>query len=120
MSVGKLKGLQVRLNKMLSEADLLKADISRKQKELALKNTNIQDIKKQIQSLNSPTSPRITEHAYLRYLERVKGNNLAEIEAEIITPELMKMIDILGGSGTFPSNGFNIVMKEYNIITITQ
>ena len=70
--------------------------------------------------LGNATVPRVSEHAVLRYLERVKGYNIAEVEHAILTPKVLKMIETLGGTGKFPGDGFTIVMKDYTVTTITE
>jgi hypothetical protein len=61
---------------------------------------------------------KVTEHAIIRYLERVKGLDIEEIEKEILTDSLKDMVTNLGNTGTFPGNGFRILMKDGTITTI--
>lgn len=65
---------------------------------------------------------KVTDHAALRYLERVKGTLDREaLDAEIVTDELQGLVDRLGGSGRIPlpGSGFTVVLKDYAIITVT-
>lgn len=59
----------------------------------------------------------ITEHALLRYLERVKGIDLAAVREEILTPTVREQIALLP-SGTFPVNDFKLRVKQRTVVTI--
>lgn len=66
------------------------------------------------------SEPKVSDHAMLRYFERVLGFDLRQIEAEILCEELKKMTDTLGKSGKFPVKDFKVVMKNNTITTITK
>ncbi len=72
------------------------------------------------QALNNDNSVKISEHAIIRYMERVKGLNISDIEKQILTDEVLSLIDKLGGSGKYPVNNFQIVVKDYTITTVVQ
>lgn len=59
---------------------------------------------------------KVTEHAMLRYFERVLGFNLEEIEEKIVSgiSETQKEL----GNGTYPSGLFKVVVKENTVVTI--
>jgi len=60
----------------------------------------------------------VTEHAMLRYLERVKGMDLEALRSEILTDNLKLQIETLG-SGKFPiMRGVMAVVRGKNIVTI--
>jgi predicted transcriptional regulator len=59
----------------------------------------------------------VTEHAMLRYLERVIGLDLNDIREEIITDQLKKQWGALG-SGKYPVKNFKVVIKQNMIVTI--
>lgn len=62
---------------------------------------------------------KITDHAVIRYLERVKGIDINIIRNQIIKEEIIPHMKILGGSGRFPiKDNYIIVMKDYKVITI--
>jgi len=77
-------------------------------KERILLITKINDMKK--------GELKVTEHAMLRYFERVLGFNLEEIEEKIVSEisEAQKEL----GNGTYPSGVFKVVVKENTIVTI--
>lgn len=62
----------------------------------------------------------VTDHALIRYLERVKGLDRAALEAEIVTDELQGLVDQIGGSGRIPlkASGFTVVLRDYAILSL--
>ena len=61
----------------------------------------------------------VSEHAVLRYLERVKGIDLNSIKKEILSDYTLKFIEKLKGNGVFPNEkGFSLKVKDNVVITI--
>lgn len=66
-----------------------------------------------------PKAIKVSDHAVLRYLERQAGIDVQAIKQAILDdPKLPGFIETLGGSGKFPVNGFQVVMKDYTVVTI--
>ena len=62
--------------------------------------------------------PVVTEHAILRYLERVRGVDIEAIRQEMLDPKIVGFIDTLG-SGLIPHpNGYKLVVKKRVIVTV--
>lgn len=60
----------------------------------------------------------LTEHAILRYLERVHGLNINEVQDKILTEELKAMVEKLG-NGKYPiGHGVRAVVRNNAIISI--
>lgn len=61
---------------------------------------------------------RLSDHALLRYLERVKGLDLDALRAEMLSKTLEDKIIALG-TGEFPSDdgSYYLVAKGYNVVT---
>lgn len=116
--IRKIKQLQSQLKKLIDDAEILKIDFLLKQKEYNEKKKLISDLEKIINDLNNKKELKVSEHAILRYLERVKGINIGEIEKEILSENVRKMVDVLGGSGKFPNNGYQVVLKDYIVTTV--
>lgn len=114
----KLKGLVSQLKKMEGDAEALKIEVQNKQREYSSKLRAIETIKEQINKLEKQNGVIVTEHAILRYLERVKGINLADISKEILTDEIKKFVAVIGGNGTYPNNGFSVKIVDYKIVTV--
>lgn len=114
-----LKGLQVRLQRTSNSLD----EVSKEFKILSKNKSELEEYRKFLNSeinriQNSNKEIIISEHAMLRYIERIKGINLDEIKTEILTPQLLSTVKTMG-NGKFPSgNGFRAVVKDNTIITI--
>lgn len=114
----KRKQLQSQLNKLQSDSEILKIEIKNKQVEYNQKIQLIKELQKSINSLSKNGKIKISEHAIVRYLERVKGINLSEIEKEILTEEVLELISKLGGSGKYPIGNHQVVLSDFTITTI--
>lgn len=114
----KIKGLKSQLKIMQGDAESLRIEVSNKQREYSAKLKSIKNLKEQIDNFEKNKNIKVSEHAIVRYFERVKGFDISEIENEILTDEVLKVIEKLGGTGGFPNKDFKVVMKDYTVITI--
>ena len=78
-----------------------------------------QSIKEEIKKLTTKSTEIIvSEHAILRYFERVLGFNLDDIKKEICTEEFLNLANTLG-NGTYPiGESARAVVKNNVIVTI--
>ena len=116
--VRKIKQLQSQLNVMIGDSEVLKIEVANKQREYNQKLQAIAKLKKIIDSLNRNSNVKVSEHAIIRYMERVKGVDISEIEKEILTDDVLLWVEKLGGSGKYPVSDFHIVMKDYTVTTV--
>lgn len=87
------------------------------QKEHAKAQQQLETVKKDI-NLATDTEPTVTEHAIIRYLERVMGLDLDNIRNEILSPEVATQIKALGG-GKYPiGDGHKAVVKGMAVVSI--
>lgn len=114
----KVKQLQTQLDTIKADVSVLKTEISNKRRELELKQKIESSLRTEINKLDIDQVPRVSEHALLRYLERVKGIDIAAAEKEILSDGVLKLVDQLGGNGQYPADGFSVVMKNYTVTTI--
>ena len=116
--IRQLKLLQSQLNIMLAEAAALRVEVTIKQKEHNQKLQSIENLKKEMAKLNSDEVLKVSEHAIVRYFERVKGFDIKEVEKEILSKQVVELVEKLGGNGSYPNNGFSVLMKNYTVTTI--
>ena len=114
----KLKGLQGQLQSAKGQAESLKIEVANLQRAYGQKLEVVKGLTSEIAKLNKAPVLRVSEHAMLRYFERVLDCNLAGIESHILTLELRKMVDTLGGSGTFPVEDFSVVVRDYTVVSV--
>jgi hypothetical protein len=114
----KLKQLQGQLEKEKAEHSVImmqKKDILKKE----------QDINKKISRIQTEIANYVgkdltmSEHAILRYVEKVQLVNPNDVPGIVITEELKKMHRVLG-NGEYPmgDSGFSLIIKNNIIVTI--
>ncbi|MEL4307389.1 hypothetical protein [Joostella sp. CR20] len=113
-----IKGLKSQLKTLEADAEILKLELSNKQKEYVSKLEAVKNLKEKISNLDSSNTLKVSEHAIIRYFERVKGYDISEIENEILSNEVVSLVQKLGGTGGYPSGGFKVLMKNYTVTTI--
>ena len=99
----RLEGVKTKADADLAELETKRAELAAQLAELGEKRIKVSD------------------HAAVRYLERMRGLDRPALDAEIITDELQGLVDRLGGTGKFPlkDSGFGVVMRDYTIVTVT-
>lgn len=112
------KQLQSQLNNMRADADALKIEIANKQREYNQKLQAIEKLKNEMVKLTNSENLKISEHAIVRYFERVKGFDIEQVEKEILSEQVVKLVEQLGGNGQYPNEGFSVVMKNYTVTTV--
>lgn len=92
-----LKSLQSRLEKEKAELGVIQRQINDLKENSKVHNQRISSILHQIKLL-AEKDLVLTEHAKLRYLERVELIPIDQIEAKIITDELKRVWKIVGNA----------------------
>ncbi len=119
--VRKLKGLQSQLKLLEGDAEALLIEVSTKQREYNQKVQAVKKIREEIKSIDVDKTIKVSEHAIVRYFERVKGYNISDIEKEILSQEVVSMAEKLGGNGSYPNTGgFKVLMKNFTVTTIIE
>lgn len=113
-----VKHLKSQLAIMQGDAESMKIEISNLQKSLSQKLKDAEVMKMRINNIDSNGKIKVSEHAIVRYFERVKGFDIKEIENEILSDEVLKMVDVLGGNGAYPNKGFQVKMSNFTVTTI--
>lgn len=60
--------------------------------------------------------PSVSDHALLRYLERVYGFDVEKIRKEILTPNVVTALK--AGASTVKQDGINLVLKGNSVVTV--
>lgn len=113
-----LKGLETQLSKVRAEIDVLKAEADRTRSRLNLANEHRVNLESRIRALQTETAePKVSEHAILRWLERVDGVNLEEVKARILSGNTATAIKF-AKSGNVTTEGHKIVFRDYTVVTV--
>lgn len=118
--VRQIKAMQSQINQTEADIIVLKIELNEKQKEYNNKLIHLKGLKVKVANIENNKKLKVSEHALLRYFERVKGFDLSQIEKEILTESVLKLVDILGGDGTYPNEDHSVVMKNYTVTTIVE
>lgn len=113
-----LKGLESQLHKAESEVALCKVELLSKQKEYDTLRKNLNIIKEKISKLTSNTEIIISEHALLRYVERVLNIDIEEISNSILTDQFKTLVYTLGDGKIPLNNDFTAIVKDNVVTTI--
>lgn len=113
-----LKGLQSQVNKMKAEIDLDQSDLVNKQRLLSYKRKALKELKDKIDSFSANKELIVSEHAILRYLERVQGIDTDKVVASIKNDTIMGLYEKLGGNGKYPCDDFTAVISNNVVTTI--
>lgn len=111
-----LSNKEVELKGLREQFKQLKNDIHRKQQ-------STDKLKKRIEMIETNTNLHVSEHALLRYIERVLGIDIKDIENEILSDDVKNLIEQLGGNGKYPNMSktkepYQVVMKNNVVTTI--
>jgi hypothetical protein len=87
-------------------------------RELALKVKRSKELQEKIKNILSSDTLEITEHAMVRYFERVCGYDLEVIKQGIVSQELKAKAMALGTNFETQCDGYTVVVKNSRIVTI--
>lgn len=113
-----LKSLQTRrakLQKDLEECRRERTEVHKLETEI---QNSLSSVDKQIGELVDK-KPVVSEHAIIRYLERVKGMDIDLIRREILTEKNVETIKTIGRGKIPIGNGFKLVVKDNIVVSVT-
>lgn len=116
-----LKQFQSQLSAIENDIIALKSELSIKNREMTQKETIRKELKRKIENFGRFDDIIVSEHAILRYLERIGGLNIDEIQAKILSKSVMELINSLDANdGQYPvkEEGFSIKLKNKVVVTI--
>lgn len=64
------------------------------------------------------TSPEVSDHAVVRYLERVAGVDIEAVRRLILADVVRKAVETFGTGKVQHPDGFRVVFEERNVVTI--
>ncbi len=117
MNLKPLQTLSVRLNEEYAVLEQQAAHIGT---QIAVNRTEFAKVQKQIAQLTKKEI-QVTEHALLRYVERVLNVDINQLKSNILTDNNRAIIDF-AGSGTcrIKSNGIEFVVKDRQVISVVK
>jgi hypothetical protein len=113
-----LKGYQSQLAKAQADAQVAAAALSAAQREHSLAQNKAKQLEAKIKELQeSSVEPIVSEHAMLRWLERVNGLSLDQVRAVILGDGTADMIKFMK-SGKISKDGHTLIVKNNTVVTV--
>jgi len=113
-----LKFLQVRITQLKTKLNGLLVTKKDLDKDISTTTRQLQNSEQELRKLqNESVEPIVSEHAIIRYLERVQKIDIEQIKKEILTDKIKALIDALR-SGRFSEKNFIVQVKNRVVTTI--
>jgi len=114
----RLKQLQSRRAKLEVELEQVGQELTRVQEKHATVTQDLSNVLGQINSLTT-TAPVVSEHALLRYLERVQGIDLDEVRSRILSERTIGVINTLDTCPRLPiGEGVALVVENRRVVSV--
>lgn len=113
----KIKSIQVQITKFQEEIKNYNLQLQDIQLDIATKQQQIKNYQCELKKLKSSKEIIISEHAILRYIERVMKIDMEKLNHEIMSKELQSSIKNLG-NGTYPHKNHLLKIVDNVVVTI--
>lgn len=71
-----------------------------------------------IEKIKNRRKINVSDHAVIRYLERVLGMDIEELKQDIITDDIARKIKAMGNGNYGIEGGFRMIVKDNVVLTI--
>lgn len=113
---GEIRFIVTKLNDVKEKLVELQQQKDELDKSISAYKGMMSTFEKQINKLRNPDVPKVSEHALVRYFERIEGFDLQEISNFILSPNNLSLIEQLG-DGTYPLNETHKFVVKSNTVT---
>lgn len=116
------KARQLRSQLARHKADIatITGKIGALERDLKAKRTGQAKIEAQLEKLEAEAAVKVTDHAVIRYLERVQGLDVVAVRRQILHPAVIEAVSVLGGNGSYPHpDGYVLKMAGGVVVTVT-
>ena len=115
---GKIKSIQVQITKIEEEIKNYNLQLQNIHLDITTKQQQIQKYQEELKKLKTSNDIIISEHAILRYIERVMKIDMVKLANEIMSDQFKKSITTLG-NGTYPYKNHLIKVVDNVVVTVT-
>jgi septal ring factor EnvC (AmiA/AmiB activator) len=115
-----IKSLRDKRNDLNSKISIYTHQLKTAQEEIKKLSKEMSSIDTKIRNLEQPPKKQkisITDHALLRYLERIHGFNIKNLRETLLTEKVVSYINNYK-SGKITENGITYVFKNRVVVTI--
>ena len=113
----KIKSLQVQITKFQEEIKNYNLQLQDIQLDIATKQQQIKKYQDELKKLKSSKEIIISEHAILRYIERVMKIDMEKLQNEVISKDFQTTLKNLG-NGTYPHKNHLLKIVDNVVVTI--
>jgi chromosome segregation ATPase len=115
---GKIKSIQVQITKIEEEIKNYNLQLQNINLDITTKQQQIQKYQEELKKLKTSNDIIISEHAILRYIERVMKIDMVKLQHEIISKDFQNTLKNLG-NGTYPYKNHLLKIVDSVIVTVT-
>lgn len=113
------KALISRIQKLRSQKNELSQERRGVDQRMSMIDREINGLQQRIDTLDETCAePILTEHALLRYLERVRGIDMQALEAEILTESRVEMIKFARSGEVDIQDGHKLILKDMHVVSV--
>lgn len=114
-----LKALQVRATKAGQEVNAIRTEMQDVNRRLSEAKARLDAINAEIAKLRENASePIVSEHAMLRYCERVLGIDMSEVRAKILSPRNVATINFVRTGKVPGGDGMTLIVRDRSVVSI--
>lgn len=111
-----LARLSAMAESLSDEIEQMQDNYDEARKALVKKRKELHELRKQIKS-ERQKEPSVSDHAIVRYMERVLGIDTEAIRAAILSDKNRRMIEFAGNC-RIKSDGVDFVVKDCTVVTV--
>jgi hypothetical protein len=112
-----IKKFETMKNEICGKIAALKEQKKLVEKEISVLEDSLKSLEQKIEKIQN-SDLIVSEHAIIRYIERVIGINIEEIVEKIATEKMKKMVECCG-NGLYPSENGEYKLKISNNVVVT-
>ena len=112
-----IKKFETMKNEICGKIAALKEQKKLVEKEISVLEDSLKSLEQKIEKIQN-SDLIVSEHAIIRYIERVIGINIEEIVEKIATEKVKKMAECCG-NGLYPSENGEFKLKINNNVVVT-
>jgi hypothetical protein len=97
-----------------------KNNIEKTEELIRLKQQELHRLTERLTRIRRTTKLKVSDHAVVRFIERIKVVSVNQVWEELITPQVVRYYHQLG-DGTYPINDYScirVVIKDAVIVTV--
>lgn len=119
MENNNLKSLQTQYNNLEAQLKVKRQEFENAKEIISKLQSQRDKVRNEIMNIENSDEIVISEHAIIRYLERVKQFDISAIKKDILSDEVVSMVKTLGRTGKYPNGNFRLVIKNGIVTTVT-